>query len=96
VCRAMLRVSDSRPEFVDTSPGGWFTGKDPTVEPSLLRQRWIAAAPVIHIERVVHMSSVVDLGGCHDPGPDSEKVVVAVRMSWFSEPLQPVFISTRR
>src|SRR5579884_3009662 len=36
-------------EFLESSTGGWFKGKDPTVDRSVLGPRWVAASPVVYV-----------------------------------------------
>jgi hypothetical protein len=45
----VLRVAPSRPRFLSTSVGGWFKGRDPTVDVALLRRRWVEDTHVLYI-----------------------------------------------
>jgi len=43
------RVQTSPPEFLPSSIGGWFKGKDPTVSPDVLVANWVEGAEVVYI-----------------------------------------------
>ncbi len=44
----VVRPTLSRPTFLTRSVGGWFKGKDPTVDVAVLRRRWLADTPVLY------------------------------------------------
>ena len=45
----VLREADSVPAFLPANPGGRCKGKDPTLPPTKLQERWVAGAHVIYI-----------------------------------------------
>jgi hypothetical protein len=45
----VVRERTDEPTFVDTSPAGWFKGKDPSVEASALKDAWVDGAQVLYI-----------------------------------------------
>ena len=45
----LLRDTDDPPQFLDSSPGGWFKGNDPTEEVVKLKAKWVEGARVINI-----------------------------------------------
>jgi hypothetical protein len=45
----VLREADSVPAFLPANPGGRFKGKDPTLPPTKLQERWVPGAHVIYI-----------------------------------------------
>jgi len=45
----VLYVGDGPPEFLETSTGGWFKGRDPTFEIGDLDARWVNRARVVYI-----------------------------------------------
>lgn len=49
VVYVVYRPSSSQPEFLASSPGGRFKGKDPTVPISVLGANWVSGAPVVYI-----------------------------------------------
>ena len=46
---AVLRMDPLPAAFLTKSPGGWFKGKDPTVDLSILEANWVERSPVIYI-----------------------------------------------
>lgn len=45
----VLRPAGDEPIFVETSPAGWFKGRDPSVPVESLQRAWVAGAVVIYI-----------------------------------------------
>ena len=45
----VIRESQESVEFLTRSPGGWPQGRDPTVDPAILKRRWVPLAPVVYI-----------------------------------------------
>jgi hypothetical protein len=45
----VLRESDEAPSFLKDSPAGRFKGKDPSVDPAILSQKWVSEAELIYI-----------------------------------------------
>jgi hypothetical protein len=45
----VLYLKKTRPEFLSVSSGGWFKGEDPTVNVTVLEEKWILNTPVIYI-----------------------------------------------
>lgn len=45
----MLRTDDAEPVFLDTSVGGHFKGRDPTVASDVLSGKWVEAATCVYI-----------------------------------------------
>ncbi|MGH3984198.1 MAG: hypothetical protein ACREX8_06905 [Gammaproteobacteria bacterium] len=45
----MLRPARVEPTFVETSPAGWFKGKDPSVSVDELQSAWVPGAEVLYI-----------------------------------------------
>jgi hypothetical protein len=45
----VVRPTEDSPRFLTVSVGGWFKGKDPTVDVELLCERWIADASVLYL-----------------------------------------------
>jgi hypothetical protein len=48
-------VEGIKPEFIEVSRGGHFKGKDPSVEISALREKWIHGASVVYIGKAENM-----------------------------------------
>lgn len=46
---AVYWPKEVEPEFLKSSRGGWFKGKDPTVSTSALNDNWVANADIIYI-----------------------------------------------
>jgi hypothetical protein len=45
----ILRVDETAPRFLRTSPAGWFKGEDPTEALSVLRARWVPGTPLLYV-----------------------------------------------
>lgn len=45
----LLRVSNRNPEFLPTSPAGWFKGRNPTAALGVLEDRWVEGTPCVYI-----------------------------------------------
>src|SRR5947209_8025146 len=45
----VLRTKKEPVEFLDSSPGGRFKGRDPTVESDVLQRKWIEGCEVLYI-----------------------------------------------
>ena len=45
----VLSLKDLSPDFLDTSTGGRFKGKDPSVDPDVLTNKWVEDAIVVYI-----------------------------------------------
>ena len=45
----VLSLNDPSPDFLDTSTGGRFKGKDPGVDPEVLTKKWVEGAIVVYI-----------------------------------------------
>jgi hypothetical protein len=45
----VVRHRNDNPKFVDTSPAGWFKGKDPSVVASVVQDAWVDGAQVLYI-----------------------------------------------
>lgn len=49
LCYVICRCADGPPRFRQTSPGGHFKAKDPTVPVGTLKAKWVPGADVINI-----------------------------------------------
>jgi hypothetical protein len=45
----VIYMGDEPPELLETSSGGWFKGRDPTLEIEDLETRWVSRARVVYI-----------------------------------------------
>ncbi len=45
----IVRNSTAAPDFLETSVGGWFKGKNPTTDLDTLRGKWVADSPIVYI-----------------------------------------------
>ena len=45
----VLRERVDDPEFLKTSPAGWFKAKDPSVTPEALKRAWVPGSQVLYI-----------------------------------------------
>jgi len=45
----IVRNSTAAPDFLETSVGGWFKGKNPTMDLDTLRGKWVADSPIVYI-----------------------------------------------
>ena len=45
----VLRLATTTPTFRARSAGGWFKGKDPTVDPKILEARWRSETPTLYV-----------------------------------------------
>jgi hypothetical protein len=45
----LLREEDQPPRFLALSPAGWFKGRNPSLEPADLVDRWVSGAHVVYI-----------------------------------------------
>lgn len=45
----VLRPSRKRPVFLERSGAGWFQGKDPSYESSIVFKKWVAPATVLYV-----------------------------------------------
>lgn len=52
---AILREAESAPRFTETSSGGHFKDKDPTVLVQTLREKWVAGTDIIYIGKAGHL-----------------------------------------
>lgn len=59
----VVRTSTQAPRFLDTSVGGWFKGKDPSVPVTRLESRWLTTTPVIYIGKAGGATSGATLSG---------------------------------
>lgn len=53
----VLHNGDDPVRFLSVSTGGWFKGRDPTVDPAILELKWIAATPVIYIGKATNLKT---------------------------------------
>jgi hypothetical protein len=51
----VLRPVNVEPTLVETSPAGWFKGKDPSVSIDKLRSAWVPGAEVLYIGKASHL-----------------------------------------
>jgi hypothetical protein len=56
----VLRQSHDEPEFLATSPGGWFKGRDPSISLSALLNNWVDGTEVIYIGKAQVLRKRVD------------------------------------
>jgi len=56
----VYREGDALPTFGQTSVGGWFKGKDPTVEIRKLEEKWVPGAPVVYIGKAGSLRKRLD------------------------------------
>lgn len=59
----VVRASADSPRFRDTSVGGWFKGKDPSVPVTRLESRWLSNTPVVYIGKAGGSTSGAHLAG---------------------------------
>ncbi len=59
----VVRTSTEAPRFLDTSVGGCFKGKDPSVRVARLESRWLSNTPVVYIGKAGGGASGADLAG---------------------------------
>jgi hypothetical protein len=45
----VLRQGSASPVFLETSPGGWFKGKDPSASLPILQAKWIPEAQIVYV-----------------------------------------------
>ena len=45
----VFRTGSKRPSFLAISTGGWFQGRDPSVDLRMLKSKWIDGCPVLYI-----------------------------------------------
>lgn len=51
----VVRASPTAVRFRALNPGGHFKGRDPSMDPGVLRDRWIDDTPVIYIGKADHL-----------------------------------------
>ena len=57
----VARVSDEPPRFLDSSPGSWFKGKDPTVPVGRLEEEWVDGPQTLYVGSGVNLQDRIGL-----------------------------------
>jgi len=58
---AVVRRDSGRPDFLQTSVGGHFKGKEPSVSLDTLRERWVEDAPTVYLGRAGRLRQRLNL-----------------------------------
>jgi hypothetical protein len=51
----VVRPATTPPSFLDTSPAGWFKGKDPTVPRKQLAAAWVPGESIVYIGKATRL-----------------------------------------
>ncbi|MCB0863482.1 MAG: hypothetical protein KDB66_09775 [Solirubrobacterales bacterium] len=53
-------TEDPKPEFVETSAGGWFKGRDPSVDLDQIEAKWVNETSILYIGKAKSLRKRID------------------------------------
>jgi hypothetical protein len=51
----VVQQTSTEPDFLKSNPGGWFKGRNPTVDPAALHANWVEGADVVYVGKAENL-----------------------------------------